>query len=56
MQSYSFTESFSHFDGGAREIPPHASATAQIFATYLPEHISAISAVGDQVNVFCLIS
>ncbi|GFV66360.1 aquaporin-10 [Trichonephila clavipes] len=44
-----YFESFTHFDGGSREIPPHASATAQIFATYLPEHVSTISAVGDQI-------
>ncbi|XP_055930052.1 aquaporin-7-like isoform X3 [Argiope bruennichi] len=44
-----YFESFTHFDGGSREIPPHAAATAQIFATYLPEHISIWTAVGDQI-------
>lgn len=44
-----YFESFLNFDGGEREIPPHASATAQIFATYLPEHVGVISAMGDQI-------
>ncbi|CAL1292673.1 unnamed protein product [Larinioides sclopetarius] len=44
-----YLESFTHFDGGTREIPPHAAATAQIFATYLSEHVSTWAAVGDQI-------
>ncbi|XP_054714217.1 aquaporin-3-like isoform X2 [Uloborus diversus] len=44
-----YFESFSHFDGGSREIPPHASATAQIFATFVPDHVGVISALGDQI-------
>ncbi|GIY54413.1 aquaporin-10 [Caerostris darwini] len=44
-----YFESFGHFDGGSREIPPHTMATAQIFATYLPEYVSVWSAVGDQI-------
>ncbi|XP_035234046.1 aquaporin-10-like, partial [Stegodyphus dumicola] len=44
-----YLEAFYHFSGDLREIPPNASATAQIFATYAPEHVSNWTAFGDQV-------
>lgn len=44
-----YYEAIHHFDGGNHEIPPHPSATAQIFATYSEPHVGILTTLGDQV-------
>ncbi|XP_042906416.1 aquaporin-9 [Parasteatoda tepidariorum] len=44
-----YYDSIGDFDGGERLVPPHLNATAQIFATYPPPHVSLWAAFVDQV-------